>query len=93
MEIENNSSTGSGHFEAKENERRAGKMTYKKEGENTIIIDHTEVDPQYQGKGIGKQMVDKAAEYARENNLKIKAQCSYAKKVMERSSDYDDVLI
>ncbi|WP_084810950.1 GNAT family N-acetyltransferase [Gillisia limnaea] len=34
----------------------------------------------------------KFAEYARENNLKIVPACSYAKKVMEKSSYYDDVL-
>lgn len=92
MKIENNGSEARGQFEASENGKNAGKMTYSRKDENTIVIDHTEVDPEYQGQGVGKKMVEKAAEFARENNLKIVPQCSYAKKVMERSSDYDDVL-
>ena len=72
--------------------KTAGKIVYSQSGKDKIIIEHTEVDPSYQGQGIGKQLVEKSAEYARENNLKIVPECSYAKKIMERSSDYDDVL-
>lgn len=92
MKIEHNSSEKRGQFEAVDSGKTAGKMIYSRSGDDKIVIEHTEVDPSYQGQGVGKQMVDKSAEYARENNLKIVPECSYAKKVMERSSDYDDVL-
>lgn len=92
MEIEREDQGATGIFKAIMDGREAGKMTYTKSGDNKIIIDHTEVNSEYQGKGVGKAMVEKSAEYAREENLKIHPQCSYAKKIMERSSDYDDVL-
>lgn len=92
MNIEHNSSESKGEFEAVDSGKSVGKMAYSRSGKDKIIIEHTEVDASYQGKGVGKQLVEKSAEYARENNLKIVPECSYAKKVMEKSSDYDDVL-
>lgn len=81
-----------GQLEAKEDGRSAGEIVYSRTDDNQIIIEHTEVDPSFQGQGVGKKLVGKVAEYARENNLKIIPECSYAKKVMERTPEYEDVL-
>ena len=51
---------------ARENNHRAGIMTYSVAGPSLIIIDHTEVEPAYNGKGVGKQMLYKMVEMARE---------------------------
>ncbi|HSP40596.1 MAG TPA: GNAT family N-acetyltransferase [Gillisia sp.] len=93
MDIENVDQETNGYFKAVIDGREAGKMTYSRSQNNQITIDHTEVNSEYQGKGVGKAMVEKSAEFARNENLKISPQCSYAKKVMERSSDFDDVLV
>ncbi len=58
----------------------------------TMTIDHTEVDEKLRGEGIGEDMVKAAVEYARENNLKIKPTCPYAKKVIESTPEFKDVL-
>ncbi len=92
MKIDNIKTGNGGRFEAREDERFAGKIEYSTRDENKIVIEHTEVDSAFQGKGVGKDLVHEAAEYARENNLKIIPVCSYAKKFLERTSDYDDVL-
>lgn len=92
MNFDHTKSEKRGLFEAKEDGRSAGEIIYSRAGESKIIIEHTEVDPGFQGQGVGKKLVAKVAEFARENNLKIIPECSYAKKVMERSSDYEDVL-
>lgn len=92
MDFDHTKSEKRGLFEAKEEGRSAGEIIYSRAGENKIIIEHTEVDSEFQGKGVGKKLVGKVAEYARENNLKIVPECSYAKKVMERSSEFEDIL-
>jgi uncharacterized protein len=38
---------------------------------------HTEVDPKYQGHGYSVQLVEALVDYARKNNLKIIALCSF----------------
>ncbi len=92
MEIERVDQGTKGYFKAVIDGREAGKLTYTKSGDNQITIDHTEVNSEYQGKGVGKAMVRKSAEFARNENLKILPECSYAQKIMERSSGFDDIL-
>ena len=67
-------------------------MTFVFAGEDKIIIDHTEVNPGNEGKGFGKKMVNKAVEYARENNLKIIPLCPFAKSVFDKVAEFRDVL-
>lgn len=67
-------------------------MTYTREGQRKIVIDHTEVDESLQGQGIGEQLVEEAVKWARENNLLIKPTCPFVKKILESSEDYEDVL-
>lgn len=58
--------------------KQAGLMTFVFAGDDKIIIDHTEVDTAYNGKGFGKILVQKAVEFAREKNLKIIPLCQFA---------------
>ena len=67
-------------------------MTYRKTSAGEITIDHTEVDDAAQGKGFGKEMVAAAVEYARDNDLKIVPVCTFAKKVIDETPEYQDVL-
>ncbi len=67
-------------------------MTYVREGLRKIVIDHTEVDESLKGKGVGKELVEAAVKFARKNNLLIKPVCPFAKKTLESSEDYEDVL-
>lgn len=48
-----------------------------------FIIEHTEVDEEYQGRQIGKQLVHHAVDYAKKQNLELVVRCSYAKKVLD----------
>lgn len=66
-------------------------MTYVRSGENEITIDHTEIDESLRGQGIGYDLIEEAVKFARAETLKIKATCPFAKKVLERSEEYDDV--
>lgn len=81
-----------GAFFIEENDEWIAEMTYAREGARKMVIDHTEVDASLKGKGVGKQLVEAAVKYARENNLLIKATCSFARKVLEGNEEYEDVL-
>lgn len=92
MEIQRKESGSGGKFFVEENEKNVALMTYKKSGAGVITIDHTEVDKSLEGKGIGKRLVAEAVKFARENNLKIIAQCSFAKRIIDITPDFQDVL-
>lgn len=93
MEINHRKEENKGAFIAKENDVKAGEMTYSKAGEDKFIIDHTEVNPEFNGKGVGKQMVLAAVEYARENGIKILPLCPFAKATFDKNKDIQDVLV
>lgn len=92
MEIQQINDTKKGYFEALEDGKEAGKMTYTWAGDKQFIIDHTEVSPEYNGKGVGKKMLMGAVDYARKNNVKIIPLCPFAKSVFDKVEDIRDVL-
>lgn len=91
MEIIQENSAKNGIFKAIENDSVAGEMTYVWAGEDKFIIDHTEVFPEFEGKGVGKKLVMAAVEYARANNMKILPLCPFAKALFERTKEIQDV--
>ena len=92
MEIQRDEHGKKGAFYIDEDGEWIAEMTYFRSGENEITIDHTEIDPKLRGEGIGADLVAEAVKFARAEGLKIKATCPYAKKKLEESTDYADVL-
>jgi uncharacterized protein len=92
MEILLKEESTKGFAMARENNKRAGIMTYSIAGAALIIIDHTEVEPAYNGKGVGKQMLCKIVEMARDKNMKIIPLCPFAASMFKKSEDIKDVL-
>ncbi len=91
MDIRHNQSSGSGAFEAFVDGKKTGFMTYTLSGDK-MSINHTEVDREYGGQGIGKALVDGAVEYARKEQLKINPVCRFADRTLRSSDRYKDVL-
>lgn len=81
-----------GYAMAREDGKRAGTMTFSIAGEALIIIDHTEVEPGFSGKSVGKQMLYKIVEMAREKNIKIIPLCPFAASMFNTLEDIGDVL-
>jgi len=92
MEIQQTNDTKRGSFDAIEDGKEAGKMTYTWAGEDKFIIDHTEVSQDFSGKGVGKKLVLAAVDYARANNVKIIPLCPFAKSVFDKVEEIRDVL-
>ncbi|MDI9341974.1 MAG: GNAT family N-acetyltransferase [Sediminibacterium sp.] len=90
-EIKHTSNEKNGSFEILFDGRHAGTMTYTWAGTDKFIIDHTEVEEMYNGKGLGKEMVMAAIEFARKNNLKIMPLCPFAKKIFDADKTLSDV--
>lgn len=84
MKIQRTEDGERGKFFVEKNDRQIALMTYKKSGDGSITIDHTEVDSNFRGEGLGEKLVAEAVRYARANDLKISATCPFAKKILER---------
>lgn len=81
-----------GSFIAAANEVQAGEMTYTWAGPDKFIIDHTDVNPDFSGQGVGRQLVMAAVGFAREKHVKILPLCPFAKSVFDKDASLEDVL-
>ncbi len=89
INIEQNDKTFDLFYDAE----KAGFLEYNKNKEGILEITHTEVDPEFGGKGLGTELVKAAVEDAQKNNLKILSLCPYAKKVIEKTPEFKDLLV
>ncbi|NGM62043.1 N-acetyltransferase [Sphingobacterium sp. SGG-5] len=92
MIVKHETTETKGAFIALEDNKKIGEMVYSSAGNDKIIIEHTEVHPDEKGKGVGRVLLDKAVEYARDNEIKIVPLCPYAKSMFDRDVNIRDVL-
>lgn len=92
MNIQHKDDGKAGVFYIEQDGSIVAEMAYTWQDQNIIIITHTEVDPSLEGKGIGKQLVEKGVEFARKRNIQVIPQCPFAKKVIDRTPEFQDVL-
>jgi len=92
MEIKQKDDPENGVFYIEQNGKIIAEMTYTWAGTDRIIIDHTQVDNSLKGQGVGKQLVTKAVEFARAKHIKIVPICPFAKRVLEQTPAFSDVL-
>ncbi len=72
-------------------DQKAGKMDISVIGEKLTVY-HTEVNPEYEGKGFARLLLGQLVSYARENNLKIVPLCPYVHGQFKRHpEEYNDV--
>ncbi|MCD7937620.1 MAG: N-acetyltransferase [Tannerellaceae bacterium] len=91
MDITHTSKKSRGVFSLSEEGRVVGIMTYQCMDEECFIIDHTEVDDEYNGKGYGTALILYAIDYARENQKKIIPLCPFVKSYFKKHPQVLDV--
>jgi len=93
MDIQHRHSHTGGAFYIGDPAAPTAEMVYRMAGDNKMIIDHTEVSEVHKGEGIGKLLVAAAVAYAREQGLMILPACSFARSVMKKTKEYQDILL
>jgi uncharacterized protein len=82
-----------GRFVARDSQGlEVGEVTFSRDGEGVIVIDHTGVDPAQRGKGVAEELVRHVVEKAKNEGVKIVPLCSYAKREFEQKEEYSEVL-
>lgn len=93
IDIQHSNNEKNGSFEAFLDGTHAGLMTYTWAGDDRFIIDHTEAEEAYNGKGVGKEMLMAAIDFARKNNKSIIPLCPFAKATIQKHEELQDVLV
>ncbi len=92
LDIKHTETERNGLFEAWIEGTQVGEMTYQRPMPEQMIIDHTRVFDGFEGRGIARQIVLAAVDFARIHSRKIVPVCSYARARLTRTDDYKDVL-
>ncbi|HBY69696.1 MAG TPA: N-acetyltransferase [Flavobacteriaceae bacterium] len=61
-------------------------------GINKIIITHTEVPKELEGKGVGSTLVKQVLKKIEEKELKVEPKCSFVAGYIERHSEFKNLL-
>ncbi|NNE98402.1 MAG: N-acetyltransferase [Pyrinomonadaceae bacterium] len=92
MDIHRTDNGRKGKFFIEKDGEEAAEMTYTMAGDTRMIIDHTGVEYVLRGTGAGKRLVEAGVEYARENSLTVLPLCPFAKAIIDKTPEFQDVL-
>lgn len=92
MNIKQSDNTKHGTFEIFDADVKAGEMAYTWAGDSMLIIDPTDVEDQFRGQGIGRQLLDALVAFAREREIKVIPLCPFFKSVFDKDQSIHDVL-
>ena len=68
-----------------------GELAYRVDNETMVIL-HTGVRPEFEGKGIAAQLVQAAIDWATAQHLRVRPVCSYARLWMARHPETQSLL-
>lgn len=92
MEIKHQSDGRRGSFYLEVEGSKKAEMVYVMAGPKKIIIEHTEVDEELKGQGVGLQLLKKLVDWVRNEEIKVIPLCPFAKATFARHAELQDVL-
>lgn len=92
MDIKHQHSEKGGKFYYEQDGKQFAEMVYVMAGRHKMIIEHTEVDPSLEGKGIGKKLLETLVNYVRKEEIKVIPLCPFANATFKRVKEWQDVL-
>jgi predicted GNAT family acetyltransferase len=69
----------------------AGFINYRREP-GLIELVHTDVDPRWEGKGVGAELVRGALDDVRARGLKVRPYCPFVAAYIRRHPEYEDLV-
>ena len=87
LEVKNN--TEANRFEIQLGDQLA-MAEYMIAGKN-IIFSHTEVPPEYEGKGVANKLAKVALDYARDEGYRVQALCPFIALYVRKHEEYQSI--
>jgi uncharacterized protein len=78
-------------FEVYLDDTLAGFAAYVR-GEGEIVFTHTEIDPAFEGRGLGSRLAAGALDGVRGRGVKVVARCPFVASYIARHQEYADLL-
>lgn len=90
--IQHKNEKPAGKFCININNKELAVMDYHYSNNNDIVITHTGVDESLKGLGIGKALLTEAIHFCIANQLKIVPVCPFVKSLMEKNSEWTNLI-
>ena len=71
--------------------KKVGEITYVRVGIDKLIIDYTNVEPEYRHQHIGLTLVRNVADMARNQKRHVITLCPFARAMFNKYSEFDDI--
>jgi uncharacterized protein len=78
-------------FEIRVRDELAGYTQYRRHG-GLIAFTHTEIEPQFEGHGLGSELIHAALDGARSDGLAVLPFCPFVRAYIERHAEYLDLV-
>lgn len=92
LDIHHTLTDGRGRYWADVASGQQAEMTYLKRDDGSMVINHTGVPREFEGKGIALKLVKRAITDARAGGFKIVPRCPYVAAQFRRHPDWSDLL-
>ena len=79
-------------FEMMLGEGKTAFIDYTKASEGVLVLTHTEVPEEFEGKGIGGNLVKGSLEIIRAEGLKIVPECRFVAVYLQRHREYQSLV-
>ena len=79
-------------YEIEEDGEVRGFIRYRRHGDAAITLVHTDVDPKWEGHGVGSALVRGTLDDLRSRGLRVRALCPFVAAYIERHPEYDDIV-
>lgn len=71
----------------------AGLAMYRRRGDTTVVVTHSEVNPEYRGRGLGNELAKRTLELIRSRGEKIVPICPFFARYISDHHEYDDIVV
>jgi predicted GNAT family acetyltransferase len=67
-------------------------IQYRMRGDDTLVFTHTEVPPEFEGRGIAGKIAKVALDYAKNEGLTVEPLCPYVATYIKKHAEYQDLV-
>jgi predicted GNAT family acetyltransferase len=92
MAVEVTDQPADGRFEATVDGTHAGAAYYELSGD-MITFTHTEVDSEFEGRGVGSALARYGLDQARDASLRVRPLCPFIARWIQRHPDYAGLVV
>jgi uncharacterized protein len=78
-------------YELWRSDRRIGLLSYRPRGDNLALI-HTEIDPEFEGRGLGTKLVAAALDDLRRKGVRVLPLCPFVDAFIRRNPEYQELV-